>query len=244
MEETLIRRIPPHSPEAEKSVIGAMLMSEDAALAASEILTKDDFYDRQNGIVFEAMRGLCEAGKAIDPVTLRDALNREDLPEEMRSMEFIRELLVSVQTSANVREYARIVREKATLRRMIRVSSDIENACYQGREDTETIMDQAEKNMFQVLQQRTADSFVPIRTVVYNTLEAISAASRSNNHVTGLETGFLDLDYKTSGFQNSDFILIAARPSMGKTALVLNIADYLTMRENRCVGIFSLEMSK
>ena len=112
MEETLIRRIPPHSPEAEKSVIGAMLMSEDAALAASEILTKDDFYDRQNGIVFEAMRGLCEAGKAIDPVTLRDALNREDLPEEMRSMEFIRELLVSVQTSANVREYARIVRQK------------------------------------------------------------------------------------------------------------------------------------
>ena len=243
MEETLIRRIPPHSPEAEKSVIGAMLMSEDAALAASEILTKDDFYDRQNGIVFEAMRGLCEAGKAIDPVTLRDALNREDLPEEMRSMEFIRELLVSVQTSANVREYARIVREKATLRRMIRVSSDIENACFEGREDTETIMDQAEKNMFQVLQQRTAESFVPIRTVVYNTLEAISAASRSNNHVTGLETGFLDLDYKTSGFQNSDFILIAARPSMGKTAFALNICEYMAFRKNLPCALFSLEMS-
>jgi replicative DNA helicase len=126
---------------------------------------------------------------------------------------------------------------------MIRVSSDIENACFEGREDTETIMDQAEKNMFQVLQQRTADNYVPIRTVVYNTLEAISAASRSNNHVTGLETGFLDLDYKTSGFQNSDFILIAARPSMGKTAFALNICEYMAFRKDLPCALFSLEMS-
>ncbi|MDO5701913.1 MAG: replicative DNA helicase, partial [Lachnospiraceae bacterium] len=243
MEETLIRRIPPHSPEAERSVIGSMLMSREAAVAAAEILTQEDFYDRHSGIVFEALRQLTEAGKPIDPVTLRDALMREDIPEDMRSMSFIRELLASVPTSANIREYAMIVRDKSTLRRMIKVTSEIENACYLGQEETGAILDSAEKEVFGVLQLRSAEEFVPIRTVVYNTLEAISAASRTNNHVTGIETGFLDLDYKTSGFQNSDFILIAARPSMGKTAFALNICEYMAFRKNLPCALFSLEMS-
>ena len=243
MDEELIRRIPPHSAEAEKSVVGSMLMSADAAMAAVEILTQDDFYDRQLGIVFETMRSLSEAGKAIDLVTLQEALRHRDLPEELSSMAFVRDLLTSVPTSANVREYARIVREKATLRRLIKAASEIENDCYMGREETETILDSAEKSMFQVLQQRSAEGFVPIRTVVYNTLEAISAASKSTSHVTGLETGFLDLDYKTSGLQNSDFILIAARPSMGKTAFALNICEYMAFRKHIPCALFSLEMS-
>ncbi len=243
MEEALIRRIPPHSAEAEKSVIGSMLMSEEAAMAAEEMLTEDDFYDRQLGVVFRTMKGLTDAGKAIDLVTLQDALKKQDLPEELSSMAFVRELLTSVPTSANVREYAGIVREKATLRRLIKTAADIENDCYLGRDPTETILDTAEKNMFQVLQQRTADRYVPIRDVVYNTLEAISAASKTTSHVTGLETGFLDLDYKTSGLQNSDFILIAARPSMGKTAFALNICEYMAFRKHMPCALFSLEMS-
>ncbi len=243
MEEALIKRIPPHSQEAERSVIGSMLMSEDAAIAALETLTKEDFYDRQNGILFDAMRTLNESGRPIDLVTLSDELKKQDLPEEFGTMAFVRELLTSVPTSANVREYARIVREKATLRRLIHTASEIENDCYLSRKETGEILDSAEKEMFKVLQQRSAEDFVPIRTVVYHTLEAISAASRANGRVTGLETGFHDLDYKTSGFQNSDFILIAARPSMGKTAFALNICEHMALYKGLPCALFSLEMS-
>ena len=243
MDEALMKRIPPHSMEAERSVIGSMLMRADAAVAAIEILTKEDFYDRQNGILFETMRALNESGKAIDLVTLQDALRKQDLPEEMSSMVFVRDLLTSVPTSANVKEYARIVKEKATLRRLIKTASNIEQNCYAGQQETDVILDQAEKDMFQVLQLRAAEEYIPIRTIVYHTLEAISAASRANGKVTGLETGFHDLDYKTSGFQNSDFILIAARPSMGKTALALNICEHMALRKQLPCALFSLEMS-
>ncbi len=243
MEEDRIRRIPPHSDEAERSVIGSMLMSAEAASAASEILTREDFYDRLNGTVFEAMKELLDGGRPIDLVTLKEALARRDLPEEYQNMSFVRDLLTAVPTSANVREYSNIVREKAVLRRLIEAASEIENDCYRGQEETGDILDRAEKEIFAVTQQRSADNFVPIREVVYNTLEAISAASKAKGTVTGLSTGFTDLDYKTSGFQNSDFILIAARPSMGKTALVLNIAEYMAFRDERPCAMFSLEMS-
>ena len=243
MEEDRIRRIPPHSDEAERSVIGSMLMSAEAASAASEILTREDFYDRLNGTVFEAMKELLDGGRPIDLVTLKEALARRDLPEEYQNMSFVRDLLTAVPTSANVREYSNIVREKAVLRRLIEAASAIENDCYRGQEETGDILDRAEKEIFAVTQQRSADNFVPIREVVYNTLEAISAASKAKGTVTGLSTGFTDLDYKTSGFQNSDFILIAARPSMGKTALVLNIAEYMAFRDERPCAMFSLEMS-
>ena len=243
MDEDRSRRIPPHSDEAERSVIGSMLMSAEAASAASEILTREDFYDRLNGTVFEAMKELLDGGRPIDLVTLKEALARRDLPEEYQNMSFVRDLLTAVPTSANVREYSNIVREKAVLRRLIEAASAIENDCYRGQEETGDILDRAEKEIFAVTQQRSADNFVPIREVVYNTLEAISAASKAKGTVTGLSTGFTDLDYKTSGFQNSDFILIAARPSMGKTALVLNIAEYMAFRDERPCAMFSLEMS-
>ena len=138
---------------------------------------------------------------------------------------------------------AAIVRDRATLRRLIAASEEIESSCYAGAEETETILDQAEKSIFQVVQQRSTSGYTTVKEVVYNTLEAIAAASRSKSHITGLETGFLDLDYKTSGFQNADFILVAARPSMGKTAFVLNIVEYMALRKNWPCAIFSLEMS-
>ena len=244
MEEELIKRILPHSVEAEQSVIGSMLMGREAIMTASEILTSEDFYQHQYGIIFDAMVELFNEGKAVDVVTLQNRLKEKDVPPEIAGMEFVRDLLNAVPTSANVKYYATIVSEKAILRRLIRLSEEIENTCYLNKEPVEEILDSSEKKMFQLFQQRDSGDMVPIRQVVMDTLENIEKASKTTGSVTGLATGFIDLDYKTSGFQNSDLILVAARPSMGKTAFVLNIAEYMAFKQNRAVAIFSLEMSK
>lgn len=234
----------PHSVEAEQWVIGAMLMDRDAVTVASEILSADDFYQKQYGILFEAMTELYSEGKPIDLITLQNRLKEKDVPPEISSLEFVRDIVISVQTSANVKHHAEIVAEKALLRRLIKVNEDIAASCYAGKERVEDIMEDTEKKIFQVLQRRSNDEFVPIKEVVLNALDKIELASRSKGSVTGIATGFIDLDYKTSGFQPSDLILIAARPSMGKTAFVLNIAEYMAFRNNETVAIFSLEMSK
>ncbi len=244
MEEALIKRILPHSVEAEQSVIGSMLMGREAILAASEILTSEDFYQHQYGIVFDAMVELYNEGKAVDVITLQNRLKEKDVPPEISGMEFVRDLLKAVPTSVNVKNYAEIVSQKALLRRLIRATEEVENACYLNKEPVEEILEQSEKKLFQIFQQRNSQDLVPIRQVVMDTLEIIEKASKTKGNVTGLATGFTDLDYKTSGFQNSDLILVAARPSMGKTALVLNIAEYMAFKQNKAVAIFSLEMSK
>ncbi len=244
MEESLLKRVMPHSIEAEQSVIGAMIMDRDAVTVASEMLTVEDFYQKQYGILFEAITGLYSEGKPIDLITLQNRLKEKDAPPEISSLEFVRDMITTVPTSANVRYYAEIVSEKALLRRLIKVNEDIAAACYAGKERVEDILEDTEKNIFKVLQRHTGDDFVPIKEVVLNALDTIEAASRSKGNVTGMATGFIDLDYKTSGFQPSDLILIAARPSMGKTALALNIAEYMAFRNNETVAIFSLEMSK
>ena len=243
MEEALIKRILPHSEEAERSVIGCMMMSRDAIMAASEILSGEDFYMQQFGVVFEAMVELYNEGKPVDFVTLPEKLKEKDVPPEISGMEFARDLLTAVPTSANVRHYAKIVQEKAMLRQLIRMNEEIADTCYLGRESTEEILEDTEKRLFKLLQKRTGGDYVPIRQVVLNALETIERASQMKGNVTGIPTGFADLDYKTSGFQPSDLILIAARPSMGKTAFVLNIAQYMALRKNKKVVIFSLEMS-
>mgnify|MGYP000800025816 CR=1 FL=1 len=244
MEEALIKRILPHSIEAEQSVIGSMILDRDAILVASEILTSDDFYQKQYGIIFDAMVELFNEGKPVDLVTLQNRLREKDVPPEISSMEFVRDLLNAVPTSANVRHYANIVSEKAVLRRLIKLTEEIENDCYLNKEPVEVIMEETEKKMFQLLGQRNSGDFMPIRQVVINTLENIERASKTKGNVTGIPTGFTDLDYKTSGLQNSDFILIAARPSMGKTAFVLNVVDHVAVKKGIPCMVFSLEMSK
>ncbi|MGN0355488.1 MAG: replicative DNA helicase [Muricoprocola sp.] len=245
MEETLIKRVLPHSPEAEQSVIGSMIMDPvDAIMTASEILTSEDFYQRQYGIVFDAMVELYNEGKAVDLVTLQDRLKEKDVPPEVASLEFMKDLLDSVYVSTNVRQYAEIVHEKAMLRKLIRVNEDIANMCYSGKESTADIFADTEKRIFDIIQQNTSGEYVPIKEVVLNALDKIELASKMKGNVTGIPTGFIDLDYKTAGFQPSDLILIAARPSMGKTAFVLNIAQHMAFKENITVAIFSLEMSK
>lgn len=244
MDEALIKRILPHSLEAEQSVIGSMLMDKEAILVASEILHPDDFYGKQYGILFEAMVELYNEGKAADLVTVQNRLKEKDAPPEISSMEYVRDLIMSVPTSANIKYYANIVADKALLRRLIRINEDIANACYAGKETTEFILEDTEKRIFDVVQRRNTGDFVPISEVVMNALEKINIASQTKGNVTGIATGFMDLDYKTAGLQPSDLILVAARPSMGKTAFVLNIAQYVCFKLGISAAIFSLEMSK
>ena len=189
----------PHSIEAEQSVVGAMLMDKDAITTAGEIISGDDFYQASYGVIFDSMIELFNEGKPVDLITLQERLKEKDVPAEIASLEFVRDLVTAVPTSANVKYYAQIVADKSVMRKMIKLNEEIENMCYAGKEPLESIMEQ---------------------------------------------TGFIDLDYKLSGFQPSDFILIAARPSMGKTAFVLNIAQYMAFKKNKAVAIFSLEMSK
>lgn len=244
MDEGLIKRVLPHSIEAERSVIGSMILDSEAVVVASEIVTKEDFYGKQYGILFEAMVELYNDGKPIDLITLQDKLKEKDVPPELTGLEFIQELISSVPTSANVKYYAGIVKDKSTLRRLIKVNEEIENTCYLASQPVADIMDITEKKIFNLLQTKPGGDFVPIKEVVIDALEKIEISSRSQGNVTGLATGFTDLDSRTAGFHPSELILIAARPAMGKTAFELNIAQYMAFRKNVTVAIFSLEMSK
>ena len=243
-EEILIKRTMPNSIEAEQSVIGSMIMDRDAVMSASEILVKEDFYHQQYGLLFQAMVDLFNDRQPVDLVTLQNKLKEMNVPPEISALEYVKDLVSAVPTSANVKYYAQIVKEKALLRKLIHVNEDIENQCYQGTESTEVLLEQTEKKIFDLLQNRGGGDYVPIKQVVMNALDKIEAASKTKGTVTGIATGFLDLDYKTAGLQPSDLILVAARPSMGKTAFVLNIAQYAAFHSDLCTAIFSLEMSK
>ena len=243
-DEAILKRVLPHSIEAEQSVIGSMIMDRKAIVVASEIITGEDFYNRQYGVLFETMVELNDSGRPVDLVTLQDKLREKDVPPEISSLEFIRDLITAVPTSANVKYYAGIVAEKSTLRKLIRLNEEIANTCYAGKEGLEEILETTEKKVFDLVQRRNTGDFVPIRQVVMNALEKIENAAKTSGTVTGIPTGFIDLDYRTAGLQPSDLILIAARPSMGKTAFVLNIAQYVAFHEHMCTAIFSLEMSK
>ena len=240
MEDALIKRVMPHSIEAEQSVVGAMLMDRDAVTTASELISGNDFYQSAYGVVFDSMVELFNEGQPVDLITLQERLRSKDVPAEVSSLEFVRDLLNMVSTSANVKYYAQIVADKSVMRKLIRLNEDISNVCYAGNESLEAILEKTEKSVFELLQRRNSGEFVPIKQVVLNALERIEKASKSKGTVTGIPTGFIDLDYKLSGLQPSDLVLIAARPSMGKTAFVLNIAQYIAFKKD----IFSLEMSK
>ena len=243
MDESFIKKIPPHDETAERSVVGSMIIDPDAITVASELLEADDFYQAKYGVVFQTIVELYNLGKPVDLVMLQAKLKEKEVSSELYELDFISGLIDAVPTSANVRHYAQLVREKATLRRLIKVTEDIANNCYVDKEAADVLLDSTEKKIFDLLQKRDVKETVDIRDLVIKSLEGIEAASKHHGGVTGVATGFIDLDYKTAGMQPADLVLIAARPSMGKTAFVLNIAEHAALKSKVPTVIFSLEMS-
>ncbi len=244
MDEALIKRIPPHSVEAERAVSGSMMMDKDAILVSSEMLESQDFYQGQYAELFQALVDLYHSGIATDVVTLQDKLREMETSPELSSQEYLAGLMLSVPTSTNIKYYADIVRSKAVERRLIQATEKVANLCYMDNQPLEDILDTAEKDIFDVLQQRSGSEFEPISQVVLRALDEISKASKQEGHITGIETGFRDLDFKTAGLQKSDLILIAARPAMGKTSFVLNLIEHIALHSAGTIAMFSLEMSK
>jgi replicative DNA helicase len=244
MDEAVFKRIPPHNDEAERAVIGSMMMDRDAVQIASEQLQSEDFYNGQYGVIFSALVEMNRQGVGVDLVTMQNKLREMEIPPELTSVEFIGDMINSVPTSANIRHYVKIVQEKAVLRRLIKVTETITGNCYLDKQPLDDILDDTEKQVFDVVQRRNSGEFENIRDVVLRTLDSIEAAAKQDGHITGLQTGFRDLDFKTAGLQKSDLILIAARPAMGKTAFVLNVAEYVALHSKSTIAMFSLEMSK
>lgn len=245
MDENSIRRIKPHSKEAEQSVIGAMLMDRDVISDISDLLSKDDFYNAQYGILYEAMVELYNEGKPVDMVTLNERLRMKEVPEEISSPAFIAGIISAVPTSANAKHYADIVQEKSLLRRLIKYSENLAKDCYLANDKVDHILEDAEQNIFRLVQNRNGSSdLTPINKIVINVIGEIEEAARNKGKVTGLATGFTDLDNMLTGLHGGELLLVAARPAMGKTAFVLNIAHDLAVMHNTPCALFSLEMSK
>ncbi len=243
-EEELIKRTPPHSKSAEQSVIGSMLMAPETVVSVAEMITADDFFDKRYGVIFSAVLELEKEGKPIDAVTVEDKIKEMDTPLGSVGMEVISEIVMAVPTSANALHYAEIVYKNAMLRRLIQITEDISKSCYSGDMGLEEVFQLTEKKVFDLLSKRNTTGITDIKQIILSVIERVEAASKTTGTVTGIPTGFYDLDYKLAGLQKSDLILIAARPSMGKTAFVLNIAEYVAVKKDIPTVIFSLEMSK
>ena len=244
MDDAVIKRIMPHSSEAEQSVIGSMLIDNDTISIAAERLTAEDFYQYQYGVIFDAIVSLYNSNVSVDIVTVQNKLKESNVSPELYSIEFISSSVASVPTSANIRSYADIVLDKSILRKTIKATEEISNRCYQDKEAPQDIMEDAEKSIFRISQEsRGSGDFVDIADAVVRTVTSIQEASRSKGNVTGIRTGFTDLDYITSGLQRSDLILVAARPAMGKTAFALSMAEYIAVKSKVPTAVFSLEMS-
>ena len=243
MEEAIVKQEMPKDLVAEKSILGSILLEPEGVINASDIITGDDFYLREHGIIFDTMLQMYNNKITLDPVTLQDKLRETNLPEEAFSDDKINSFVDVATTSAGLKHHCNIVYEKAVRRRLIKAGEGIVSKAY-GKGELEEILDSTEKSVFEIVQKRNTEDFTPISKVVMESLKNIEKAHNTDGTVTGIASGFTDLDYKTTGFQPSDLILLAARPSMGKTALALNIAIHVAAVERKHVAIFSLEMSK
>jgi replicative DNA helicase len=236
-------RVLPNSAEAERTVLGAVLVDNQAFNSAAEVLTRDDFYREAHRRIFEAMAALAEKSAPIDSVTLADELQKSQSLEAVGGAAYLGSLVDGLPRITNVEQWSRIIKEKAVLRNLIHASSRIVQSCYEGEEEAAAILDRAEQSIFQIAERRLRQGFQPIREIIKESFRTIDQLSQSKELVTGLPTGFVDIDEKTSGLQKADLIIVAARPAMGKTSLCLNIAQNIAHRTGETVGIFSLEMS-
>ena len=237
-------RVPPHNEDAERSVLGAAMISHEAMMNAVEMLRPEDFYNRINKEIYEAIEELYKKNSPVDTITVSEELKRRGSLEMAGGRGYIGELTLNVPSTANAGEYARIIAEKSSLRSLIDVSADITDKGYDDSIDVDEILDYAERSVLEIGQKRQVRDFTPIEEVLRRNVDKISELAANEGKITGLTTGFLDIDNMLSGLQKSDMIIVAARPSMGKTAFAINIAQNAAVKGNASVLIFSLEMSK
>ena len=237
-------RIPPQSLEAEQSVLGSMLIDKEIVPVVMEILKPEDFYRPDHKEIYDVIIELFDRAQPIDLITVSERLKLHGKLELVGGLEYLTNIATEVPTTANVKHYAKIVEEKALLRKLIKASTDIVDLGYNASEEVSYILDKAEQNIFDILQKRSSQGFVPIKDVLVDTFNKLEELYNNSGNITGIPTGFADLDFKTSGLHNSDLILIAARPAMGKTAFALNLAQNAAVHSNVPVAVFSLEMSR
>ncbi len=242
--ETAVDKIPPQNLEAEMAVLGSMLIDEDALSVASEVLSRDSFYKDGHRKAFDAILSLYSANKAVDLITLTDELKKSGVLEELGGVSFLTALVNAVPTAANINHYVAIVKEKSILRTLITNATKIVSLCYETEGNIEGVVDSAEKFIFEVSDRKNAGTYSPLKEIVRNSIETIDMLYQKKAHVTGVPTGYVEFDNKTAGLQPSDLIIIAGRPSMGKSAFALNIAEYAGVTAKVPTAVFSLEMSK
>ena len=237
-------KVPPHDLEAEQAIIGSMLTDRDAVISAIEILKEEDFYREDNKAIYTAILNLYNRAEPIDIITVKSELESMRKFEQVGGLEYLAELPEKVPTTANAMKYIKIVEEKSTLRRLIKTANEIIELGYSPTEDVEDIMEGAEKKIFNIMQEKNQKGYAPIKDVLVESFTKLEELYNRKQHITGVPSGFTELDYRTAGFHGSELILIAARPAMGKTAFALNIATNAAVKANVPVAVFSLEMSK
>lgn len=242
MNEVWNDRTPPHNVEAEQAVLGAVFLEPAAFSSASELLMPDDFYRAGHQRIFETMMKLSDRGEPIDLVTVTTSLSNGRILDEVGGVSYLTDLASSVPTAANISYYSKIVEEKALLRRLIRTATDIVTTTFDKEDEVEDVLNEAEKNILEVSSRNNSGSFKAIKDVLIDVYDNIEQLHQNNADVTGVASGFRDLDRITSGFQPNDLIIVAARPSVGKTAFALNVAQNVAVNTNENVAIFSLEM--
>lgn len=237
-------KVPPHDEEAEQAVIGSMMTDKDAVNSAIEVLKPEDFYREDNKIIYQAIKNIYAKAEPVDIITLKDELISLGKLEAIGGLEYLVSLPEKVPTTANVEKYIKIVEEKSILRSLIKTSNELIEIGYRQNEEIEKIMDEAEKKIFDLTQKKSQKGYSSIRDILVDSFTELEQLYNQKQHITGVASGFIDLDNKTAGFHKSDLVLIAARPAMGKTALALNMATNAAIKGNTPVAIFSLEMSK
>lgn len=237
-------KVPPHDVEAEQAVLGCMLTDKDAVISAVEFISEDDFYREDNKQIYKAVLNLYRRAESIDIITVKSELTSMGKLDSVGGLEYLAELPEKVPTTSNVERYIKIVKEKSNLRTLIKTANDILNAGYDPTQDVESIMESAEKKIFNIMQQNDQSGYSSIKDILVDSFTELEELYNRKQHVTGVPTGFIDLDKRTAGLHNSDLILVAARPAMGKSAFALNIATNAALSANTNVAIFSLEMSK
>lgn len=237
-------KVPPNDVEAEQAIIGSMLTDRDAVISAVEVLKEEDFYREDNKSIYRAILNLYNKSEPIDIITVKSELESMGKFDQVGGLEYLAELPEKVPTTANAMKYIKIVEEKSTLRQLIKTANEIIELGYNPTEDVEDIMEGAEKKIFNVMQEKNQKGYEPIKDVLVESFTKLEELYNRKQHITGVPSGFIELDYRTAGFHGSELILIAARPAMGKTAFALNIATNAAVRANVPVAVFSLEMSK